>query len=95
VTVTVDCRPSDGGWLCDVQVGLDGNTTRHAVRVAAADLARLAPGATDPTELVRRSFDFLLARESPRSILRSFELTDISRYFPEFEDTIAPGSHPG
>ena len=41
-----------------------------------------------PDGLVRRSFEFLLARERKESILRSFALTDIGRYFPEFEDAI-------
>jgi len=62
--------------------------TRHEVTVAHADLERLAPGATDPTDLVRRSFAFLLRREPPSSILPSFDLTVIGRYFPEYESTI-------
>ncbi|MCJ7709967.1 MAG: hypothetical protein MUQ32_03970 [Chloroflexi bacterium] len=56
--------------------------------VAAADLARLAPGATTPVDLVRRSFAFLLAREPKESILRRFDLLLIGRYFPEFEREI-------
>ena len=57
-------------------------------RVAAADLARLDPGAASPEDLVRRSFDFLLEREPPGSILREFDLTVIGRYFPEYESAI-------
>jgi len=38
--------------------------------------------------LVERSFDFLLERESNRSILASFDLSVIQRYFPEYERTI-------
>ena len=56
--------------------------------VAAGDLARLAPGAADPEDLVRRSFAFLLAREPATSILRRFELPEIGRYFPDFERLI-------
>jgi hypothetical protein len=33
-------------------------------------------------------FEFLLARESKESILRSFALPEIGRYFPEFEREI-------
>ena len=33
-------------------------------------------------------FRFLLERESNTSILRSFRITDISRYFPEYEREI-------
>jgi hypothetical protein len=52
-----------------------------------------------PEVLVEKSFAFLLERESNTSILRSFELLVISRYFPAYEKTIAtllegPRSHP-
>ena len=39
-------------------------------------------------ELIKKSFAFLLDRESKESILASFDLTVISRYFPEFEGVI-------
>ena len=38
--------------------------------------------------LVERSFDFLLERESNRTILSTFDLSVIQRYFPEYERTI-------
>ena len=43
---------------------------QHRVGVAAADLARLDPGAARPDDLVDRSFAFLLEREPRQSILR-------------------------
>lgn len=86
--VRVRCEPAPGGWTCGVQVGGRGAPTRHVVSVSAADLARLAPGATDPEDLVRRSFVFLLAREPRESILGRFDLPLIGRYFPEYERTI-------
>ena len=61
------------------------DVSTHNVRVRAADLSRLDPGATEPDELVKASFAFLLQRESPEMILRSFDLTDIARYFPEYD----------
>ena len=39
-------------------------------------------------DLVRRSFEFLLEREPPQSILRKFGLADIERYFPEYPRVI-------
>jgi hypothetical protein len=78
-----------GGWTCSVSVrehGIDVST--HRVRVSADDLDRLAPGADDPTALVEASFAFLLERESPQMILRSFDLTEITRYFPEYETDV-------
>ncbi|MGB4812724.1 MAG: hypothetical protein WBP13_09655 [Methylophilaceae bacterium] len=39
-------------------------------------------------KLLEKSFEFLLERESNTSILRSFELSDISKYFAEYEREI-------
>ena len=89
VTPEVTCSRAGDGWTCDVAFS-DGErvVTTHRVSVAAADLARLDPGAATPDDLVRRSFAFLLDREPPSSILREFDLTEIGRYFPEYEATI-------
>ena len=88
ISVRCDGSPEDA-WTCDVTLregGLD--ISRHRVRVWAADLARFTRGATDPNAIVKASFAFLLERESPTRILRSFDLTDINRFFPEYETEI-------
>ncbi len=88
-TIEVATRPQPGGdWLCHVVVADARSRTEHWVRVTQADLERLAPGSDDPTDLVRRSFVFLLEREPKESILRTFELSVIGRYFPDYEATI-------
>jgi hypothetical protein len=93
--IVVHCEPAaHGGWTCRVTVAGAGAPTTHEVGVLAADLARLAPGAADPEDLVRRSFVFLLAREPKESILRSFDLPLIGRYFPEYEREITGLSRP-
>jgi hypothetical protein len=71
-----------------VTVTEGASETRHDVRVTAPELDRLAPGSEDPADLVRASFAFLLEREPKESILRSFDLPVIARYFPEYESTI-------
>jgi hypothetical protein len=75
------------GWECMVTVR-DGTETHHRVRVSRADLAHLAPGASDPVGLVEASFAYLLERETKESILREFDLTVIGRYFPDYEREI-------
>ena len=65
-----------------------GSESTHAVTVQQADLARLSGGNMEPEDLVRRSFEFLLEREPKESILSRFDLSVISRYFPEFESEI-------
>jgi hypothetical protein len=77
------------GWVCEVEVQADrAVVSNHRVSVRSPDLDRLAPGAADPVALVRASFVFLLARESPESILGTFDLPAIGRYFPEYETEI-------
>jgi hypothetical protein len=71
-----------------VRVIESGSETSHDVTVSPNDYARLAGGKGEPEELVRRSFEFLLEREPKESILTRFDLSLISRYFPEFEREI-------
>lgn len=83
----VSCEPQDGGWRCHVVVASQLVTAEHEVLVDRATLDDLAPGAT-PEALVAESFRFLLEREGPESILRSFELPIIGRYFGDYADEI-------
>ncbi|HVR36791.1 MAG TPA: hypothetical protein VMS21_13160 [Methylomirabilota bacterium] len=70
------------------QVTVDaGGTTRHRVRVSANDLERFG-GGRSAEDLLVESFKFLLERESNTSILTSFDLPVIGRYFPEYEQEI-------
>jgi hypothetical protein len=66
----------------------DGTSTSHIVTVPPDYAANLTGGRVSVETLVRRSFDFLLERESNTSILRRFELPLIAHYFPEYERTI-------
>ena len=56
--------------------------------MTSADLARYAPDGATPDDLLRRSFEFLLAREPKASILGQFDLPVIGSYFPEYEAEI-------
>ncbi len=86
--LTVTCDVHDGGWRCSVIVGDDASATEHDVQVDRATLDDLAPGAT-PEELVRESFVYLLERESRESIMRTFELPIIGRFFGDYPDEIS------
>ncbi|MDQ4034931.1 MAG: hypothetical protein M3153_03290 [Chloroflexota bacterium] len=84
----VGCDPHDAGWRCTVVVGTDASATEHVVDVDRLTLDDLAPGST-PDELVRESFAYLLEREPRESIMRSFELPIISRFFGDYPDEIS------
>jgi hypothetical protein len=60
----------------------------HSVTLDPAYYSRLTGEKVEPQELVKRSFEFLLERESKESILAKFDLQIIGRYFPEYEREI-------
>lgn len=61
--------------------------TVHEVSVSEEERARFG-GETVAEDLLRESFRFLLERETKGSILGSFELSAIERYFPEYAEEI-------
>jgi hypothetical protein len=65
--------------------------TLHIVTLQPGDHQRLSGGKTQPEELLKRSFEFLLEREPKESILARFDLPVIARYFPEYEREIRRG----
>jgi hypothetical protein len=81
----VSCVTATDGWLCQVTVAEGGSETRHSVTFTRADFQKLASSGETPDSLVRRSFEFLLRHEPKESILRSFALPEIGRYFSEYE----------
>jgi hypothetical protein len=85
--VKIDVR-SAGDTMFRVTIVEGSSSTTHAVTLEPADLTRLGAGYASPEDFVRACFDFLLARERKESILRSFDVTEIARYFPEFEAEI-------
>ena len=48
----------------------------------------LTSGKISKEELIKKSFEFLLEREGPESIIKEFDLPLISHYFPAYEETI-------
>lgn len=70
-----------------VTVREDGSTSTHEVTVGPDEPALLGEGrSTD--ELVEASFRFLLDREPKEWIMARFDLSVISRYFPDYPDKI-------
>jgi len=59
--------------------------TRHHVTMSRETYDQLATGKYTLERCLEATFQFLLDREPKETILRSFDVTVISRYFPEFE----------
>ena len=87
--ISVTTAPTSDGWTFGVQVAEPNGQTRHSVTLSQRDFQQLTEGKqTTPEELVRKSFEFLLERESKHHILRQFDLPAIGRYFPDYPTAI-------
>ena len=79
-------RTSDGDPMeFEVAVSEAGSETRHRVILSRATADLLTRGEYTPEDCVEAAFRFLLDREPKEAILRSFDVTVIPHYFPEFE----------
>ena len=72
-----------------VRVAGDSSETTHEVTVTRADFERLAREDETGTQFIRRCFEFLLEREPNEAIMRTFDVSVIKTYFPEFEEEIS------
>lgn len=77
----------EGGDDYRVEVEDDRGASTHRVTVTDDHLATYG-GGSDAHELLEESFRFLLEREPKESILSSFDLPVIERYFPEYPEEI-------
>jgi hypothetical protein len=73
-----------------VQVTDGAGTSTHIVTLSGTDWERLGKPFRSPDDLVRASFVYLLSREPKEDILSSFDLSQISTYFPGWERELAP-----
>jgi hypothetical protein len=69
----------------EVIVSEGDGETRHHVTMQRETCDRLTGGKHAPERCLEAAFRFLLDREPKESILGRFDVTVISRYFPEFE----------
>jgi hypothetical protein len=69
----------------EVVVGEGEGETRHHVTMSRETCNRLTAGKHTSERCLEAAFRFLLDREPKESILGHFDVTVISRYFPEFD----------
>lgn len=75
-----------------VIISEEGSKTEHIVTLDDEYYENLTQGKIPKEELIKRSFEFLLQRESKESILSKFNLRIIQSYFPEYEEEIRSAS---
>ena len=64
------------------------STTTHTVTVTDQSLNDLTDNNVTKTQLLKFSFNFLLDREPNTSILSSFDINVISKYFSDYRDEV-------
>ena len=84
--IKVTPQKQAGGFKFIVQVSEQGSTTHHVT--VSQDFLKGLGTRVSPEEVVRKSFQFLLEREPKESILKKFDISVISRYFPEYNAEI-------
>lgn len=83
--ISVTSSQNANGWSFGVQVAEPDGQTRHSVTLSTDEFKRLTVGKqTTPEQLIRKSFEFLLEQGPKRHILRQFDLSAISRLFPDY-----------
>ncbi len=85
VQISVEGKTEGTTWEFQVRLAEEASETRHRVRLAKSYYEKLTGGKVSPEEFVRQAFEFLLAREPKEAILRTFDISVINRYFPEYE----------
>jgi len=66
---------------------VEETTTEHIVTVTDEDHQKINPDLSKE-ELLKKSFEFCLKRESKENILSEFNITVIGKYFPEYWEEI-------
>ena len=64
------------------------SATTHTVTVSDQSLTNLTDNKVTKTQLLEFSFKFLLEREPNTSILSSFDINVISKYFSDYRDKV-------
>ena len=64
------------------------STTTHTVTVTDQSLTDLTDSNVTKTHLLEFSFKFLLEREPNTSILSSFDINVITKYFPDYREEV-------
>jgi hypothetical protein len=81
----------DNRWSYRVEVTESegsGSQTRHQVSMDKEYYEKILTGIIGPEDFVKKSFEFLLKRKGKDSILKEFDLKQITEHFPEYETEI-------
>lgn len=86
----IEVEQTKTGDLMEFRVTIQegGSQTRHTVTMERGAYEKLAASRVGPSDCVHAAFQFLLDHEPKESILSSFDITVIGKYFPDFENRL-------
>ncbi|MBF0622688.1 MAG: hypothetical protein HQL54_12245 [Magnetococcales bacterium] len=89
--ITVKKVESKSGQLMQFDVVGNALAGKHTVTVDHAYFVQLTGvgGSISEEQFMKAIFMFLLDREPPSAIMTAFDISIISRYFPEFDQKIS------
>ena len=88
-TIQIFKKTEDGStWVYTVLLGHESNDVGFLVKINRQHWEYLTGGRESPERLIKKCFRFLLKKQSKYSILRSFDLREIHKLFPEFENEV-------
>lgn len=83
-----DQKQINGEWKFLVEIINEESKSEIKITLDKDYWERLTGAVHLPEELISKSIEFLLQREPKESILKEFNLREISKYFPEYEREI-------
>lgn len=81
-------RTGEDPYAFQVRVTKGRGESTHRVTMTEETYQELTDGQATPEQTVEAAFRFLLDREPKESILASFDVTIIGRYFPGYEEKL-------
>jgi len=78
-------KSADGStWRYAVLLGHDSEDVGFLVKIDRQHWETLTGGRVSPEDLIKKCFRFLLKKQSKYSIMRSFDVWEVQRKFPDF-----------
>jgi len=78
-------------WEFLVLLGHESKDVGFLVKTDKQYWEEITSGRYKPERLVQKTFKFLLKKQSKYSILRNFDLREVQRSFPEYEEEMRKG----
>ena len=81
--IRIKSRTNNLGYHFNVDITDEKGSSTHRVTMDRDFIMRIGAN-YDPEQVIRKTFEFLLANEPKEKILTEFDVTVIPKYFPDY-----------